>query len=150
MAWPVHKGVVSPRLPGQSYILGSAVLRTVPGHYGLAASTSGDIWSVRSGRWRKLSQYLGGAHGNKYMRVTVRVEGAPRPQYVHKLVAAAWCDTPPDMDTEVYEVDHKDTDRYNNKPDNLQYLEAGRHRAKSVARESASSEMREQDWREIL
>ena len=146
---PVAKGMPHPRLPGIPFLYGSAVLQSVPGYPGIAASTRGDIWSIRSGRWYKLKTHPGGGREsdsrNGYLRVSIRVDGRTYAPYVHHLAALAWKGPRPD---DSHEVDHRDWDHLNNKPDNLRYLPNGEHQR--LTRDHNPDRMTDEDWEAIL
>lgn len=141
-----------PLLPeaARSVHRGSIWLRPVPSQPGLYASDRGDIWSVRGGGWRKLkARQQGGrswdARGG-YLRVSIRDYEEKvrrvkpvRPRAVHLLVAEAW------HGERVGEVDHKDQNHLNNRPDNLKYLTEAEHREKHNGKG-----LTEKDWEDIL
>lgn len=49
---------------------------------------------------------------------------------VHRLIAFAWHGVPPD---ETYECDHKNQNRLDNRPSNLHWMSADKHKAKTIA-----------------
>lgn len=145
-------GTVRMKLPGVSFIVGSAVLRTVPGLWGIAASKTGDIWSVRSGRWYKLKATIGGGRAwdgrGGYLRVKIRTNGHSYPCYVHRLVTLAWHGAAPEPH---YEVDHDDTNHLNNNKDNLLWIHPADHHEKHPPPNAARGQMTtDDDWADVL
>lgn len=138
-------GTVRMRLPGVQYRLGCITLMTVPGYWGIAASDRGDIWSCRSGQWRKLKgNPTNGNCPRRYLTVSLRVQGEPRRLAVNRLVATAWHGEPEES---YYEADHyPDHDPANNRPDNLCW----RHPDEHIARHAKDNQMTEDDWEDVL
>lgn len=128
--------------------LGSIWLRPVPDHPGIYASCRGEIWSIRSGKWRKLKATL---HGGRkwdsrggYLAVRVRDYADPgrakRTMWlrVHLAVITAWVG--PRLPH--HEVDHMNNNHLDNTPGNLRYLHKDLHQAKH--------KMTDEDWESIL
>lgn len=118
-------------LSGVTFRLGSAELRMVPDIEGVAASKAGDIWSVRSGKWRKMKPAPNtGQPRRPYYRVSLRDRdrgNIKRWFRVHHLVALAWLGEPgPESNV----VDHIDCDPANNRPENLRWLTPQQNRAR--------------------
>lgn len=75
------------------------------------ALPDGRIWSGKSGKCLKPSD-----NGNGYKHLVLRRDGKSYKRYVHRLVAEAY------FGKSDLEVNHKDGDKSNNRPDNLEYV----------------------------
>jgi hypothetical protein len=83
------------------------------------ASTHGNIRRVVPATSKKFGKCLKGRVGNAgYLYLNLSIKNKVYCRYVHKLVAEAFHGPVPDG----HFVDHKDTDKGNNRPDNLQYI----------------------------
>ena len=92
------------------------ILKDIPGLEGFyQASNDGHIYSVRSKKFLKES-------GNEdYRIVTIYCQNFVKDEYVHRLVALAFCYNP---DPEHFkEINHKDECKFNNKPENLEWCD---------------------------
>ena len=92
------------------------ILKDIPGLEGsYQASNDGHIYSVRSKKFLKES-------GNEdYRIVTICCPNLVKDEYVHRLVALAFCYNP---DPEHFkEINHKDECKFNNKPENLEWCD---------------------------
>ncbi len=91
-------------------------MRPIPGIPHAYATEEGEIFTDHPGnRWRgKLHKMKPSDNGRGYLRVMC----GGRLQSVHKLVAAAYMGPAP----EGKEVNHKDGDKQNNRPGNLEYV----------------------------
>lgn len=91
------------------------VWRDIPNYEGFySASSLGQIRSDRSGR--TLRGAVSASDG--YTRVMLSVGGVAKCRTVHSLVAEAFLGERPDG----YEVNHRDTNKRNNRRDNLEYI----------------------------
>lgn len=99
--------------------------RTIPSHPDYEVSSYGRVISNKSGRSRVLKPHT---HPLGYMRLTV--DG--RQQSVHRLVAEAWHGPCP----EGKEVDHINSVRDDNRPQNLCYLTRQENMARMVPAKS--------------
>lgn len=78
-----------------------------------------NLGRVRSNREGVLGRPLKGwANEQGYLKVTLTRDGERCHLFVHQLVAHAWLGACPVG----YEVDHKDGNHENNRPDNLEYV----------------------------
>lgn len=75
-------------------------------------SDEGQIFSVRSNRILKPQVNSGG-----YLRVELNVNGKPKKEFVHRLVAECFIPNPNNYPV----VNHKDENPFNNKADNLEW-----------------------------
>lgn len=94
--------------------------RPVPGYDGrYEASSYGRLRRVKGRGASPISPRLLNAQSNNgYLRVVVQRDGKRYSPGAHILVAAAfWGECPPGL-----EVNHKDADRANNRPENLEYV----------------------------
>lgn len=76
-------------------------------------SNSGLIRTTRNGKLLSLRQSIDG-----YIRIGATYRGKRRTVYIHRLVAEAFIRKPRKDET----VNHKDHDKSNNKPSNLEYM----------------------------
>ena len=92
------------------------ILKDIPGLEGFyQASNDGHIYSVRS------KKFLKEARVNNYCFVTICCPNLVKDEYVHRLVALAFCYNP---DPEHFkEINHKDECKFNNKPENLEWCD---------------------------
>ena len=88
-----------------------------PSFPGYATDASGRIINNRG---RLIKQHKGwiNKRATFYMKASICKDGVKKQYGVHRIVADAWLGPCP----EGLEVDHKDFDKSNNKPDNLQYV----------------------------
>ena len=88
-------------------------------------SNTGRIWSIRMKREKpshKRNVPLKGQ--NRYMFITVKVDGCTKNIRIHRAVASVFCEG---FETN-YDVDHIDGDIYNNNSSNLRWLCENEHR----------------------
>ena len=90
------------------------MLARIPGYELYRASDSGHIWSCRNGMFLKERTRSDG-----YKQVTLCENGRRKQEYVHRLVALAFV---PPVDGKTI-VNHKDEDRGNNQPENLEWCD---------------------------
>lgn len=96
--------------------------KPIPGFDGYEAS---DLGRVRSWRMRfgvRASPIVRSPYSDRrgYLRMTVMAGGRKQLRGVHQLVARAFLGTPPKNSI----INHKDADKKNNKPNNLEYCTA--------------------------
>lgn len=110
-------------------------LRLIPGYDdAYFAGSDGHVYSIKKGiprrlreqapkKWRGLRSVNLYSADHRYDRVmpSGRVVStvAPQPKYVHRLIAAAWL---PPQPSPRHEIDHRDENRANNRPDNLRWV----------------------------
>lgn len=93
-------------------------LKEIPGYEGLyAASTEGDIFSLKTTTSRRKGPLKPYANKNGYLRVTLFKGGKARHLYVHRLVAMCFLERQPGQDV----VNHIDANPANNRADNLEW-----------------------------
>ena len=92
------------------------ILKDIPGLEGFyQASNDGHIYSVWSKKFLKES-------GNEdYRIVTICCPSLVKDEYVHRLVALAFCYNP--NPEHFREINHKDECKFNNKPENLEWCD---------------------------
>jgi len=86
-------------------------------------SSLGNVWSTRAGR--PLTQT---ACPKGYRYVTLHRDGRKTNQTVHRLVAMTFSPAPPGL-----EVNHKDGDKANNRPENLEWCTHAENMAHALA-----------------
>lgn len=92
------------------------ILKDIPGLEGFyQASNDGHIYSVRS------KKFLKEARVNSYCFVTICCPNLVKDEYVHRLVALAFCYNP--NPEHFKEINHKDECKWNNKPENLEWCD---------------------------
>lgn len=94
--------------------------RAIPEHQGYYASTLGDIVSTRQNSPKILKP---DDNRSGYLRVILSVEGTTVRHYVHRLVAAAFFNSPdadPNGNVRV-QINHIDSNRSNNRVSNLEW-----------------------------
>ena len=92
------------------------ILKDIPGLEGFyQASNDGHIYSVRS------KKFLKEASVNNYCLVTICCPNLVKDEYVHRLVALAFCYNP--NPEHFKEINHKDECKFNNKPENLEWCD---------------------------
>lgn len=101
-------------------------LRVSPAADHCFASPDGHVVSTASGKQRVLSGWVT-ARG--YRHVAVRVGGKAKSVYAHRIVAEAFYGPVPDG----LEINHKDGDKLNNMPENLEYVLHGDNVRHAVA-----------------
>lgn len=90
-------------------------IRDVEGYEGIYAVTSyGRVWSYRRNKFLKPTN-----NGKGYLGVALSVNGKPKTQKVHRLVAQAFLANPDGLP----QVNHKDKDRHNNCISNLEWCD---------------------------
>ncbi len=90
-------------------------MRPIPGYEGLYSATdSGEIYSHHTEKIRKTFMMNAG-----YLMLTINKNGKKRTHTVHKLVALAYYGERPPGDIH---VNHKDGNKLNNRPENLEYV----------------------------
>ena len=94
--------------------------RDVVGWEGLyQVSNQGKVRSVTRGRNTYIGRCLSAATTTKgYHRVTLSLNGVDKKAHVHRLVAEAFIGLRPDG----YEVNHRNGNKTDNRPSNLQYV----------------------------
>jgi hypothetical protein len=97
----------------QRYLLGSEMLKKIPGYEGYLARDDGRIWSCK-----KKGQFLNPQkHNRGYKQVQLFNEGKYRAMLIHRLVALAFIPNPYNLET----VDHINRDRTDNRVENLRW-----------------------------
>ena len=92
------------------------ILKDIPGLEGFyQASNDGHIYSVRS------QKFLKEARVNNYCLVTICCPNLVKDEYVHRLVALAFCYNP--NPEHFKEINHKDECKWNNKSENLEWCD---------------------------
>jgi hypothetical protein len=105
-------------------------MREIPDYPGYWASEDGHIYSTKRETPHRLKGHIHKDH--RYLMVSL-YDPSKRyyckgkdlwtiiatPRYVHRLVASVWL---PPQPTPAHEIDHKDGNRHNNHPDNLQWV----------------------------
>ena len=92
--------------------------REIIGHPGYFVSIYGEVYSPK--RDRMLSQSL----SNQYLQVGLSTNGRHTTRTVHSLVAEAFV---PGRTARKYWVDHVDTNKLNNRADNLEWVAPGQN-----------------------
>lgn len=95
--------------------------RDIPGYINLyEVSNMGRIKRVGKGRGAMVGRIIRGCvRGKGYLSVDLSRDDCKRRFGVHQLVAMAFIGLPP---TDEYEVNHKDLDKINNVPGNLEWM----------------------------
>lgn len=92
------------------------ILKDIPGLEGFyQASNDGHVYSVRS------NKFLKEAGVNNYRLVTICCPNLVKDEYVHRLVALAFCYNPDPA--RFNEINHKDECKWNNRPENLEWCD---------------------------
>ena len=99
--------------------LNGEVWKAIPGYNGYLASTEGRIYSQKRNLIRRIDHY------NKYDRVQVYTTEGKKNKKVSHLVALTFCP----KTEEQTEVHHRDVNRNNNRPNNLQWVTPHQHKA---------------------
>jgi hypothetical protein len=102
--------------------------RTVPGWDAYEVSSLGRVRRIGGTPKAHTTRVLKPNTSLPYSQVTLCMRGIKRCTYVHHLVAEAFIGPRPDG----CEINHIDTDRRNNRADNLEYLTDAAHKRHSV------------------
>lgn len=86
-------------------------MKQIPHHYNYMALESGEVYSLLTHKVMKPS-----VSNRGYLRIMVRVNGKSVSRTVHRLIASAYLG-----EQEGLQVNHKDGDKFNNKPNNLEW-----------------------------
>lgn len=90
-------------------------MRQIPDHYNYMATDEGEIYSLLTHKVMRPS-----LSNNGYKRIVVRVNGDSVSRLVHRLVAMAYISN----DEGLPQVNHKDGDKTNNRPTNLEWTDS--------------------------
>lgn len=99
-------------VPGQDFCLNGVSARVIPSHTTYAATTEGDIYSRKTGGWKKLRLTIG---EDGYYRLYSQDETGRIAALVNRLVLEAFCGYCPDG----MECRHLDGNKTNNRLENL-------------------------------
>lgn len=107
-------------------VLGSDhIWKRIPGYSNYVASDQGDIALLTSDKFHKLPQYEAPTSVGTYLNAHPKDdEGKKQRIGAHRLVCLAFHGYPPD-DGKKYEVNHKDGNKHNNVPSNLEWMTRG-------------------------
>lgn len=112
----------------------SDMLRAIPDYPHYLACSDGRIFSLYSMTW--LQPHLCKTTG--YFQVSICEDGKKMTRHVHQLIAEAFIEKP----SSDLVVNHKDEDKLNNKPENLEWITARQRAVKTAGiealRESAA------------
>lgn len=101
--------------------------KEIPGFPGYYVNSYGRVWSDKSRKWLKLRN-----NGKGYLFVSLCHNGKSINKKIHRLVAEAFI--PNDDPQTKIEVDHIDSNKANNRVDNLQWLNHENNTRKSLCK----------------
>lgn len=108
-------------------------MKPIPGFPDYYACEKGDIWSAKRKYLKRLKPFV---TPNPYYLVQVKsAEGKFKTIRQHRLVALAYKGPPPD-DGKKYDARHINGDKLDNRPQNLEWIEADAHRRLSAKERS--------------
>lgn len=108
-------------------------MKPIPGFPDYYCCDEGHVWSEKRGPIRRLKPYIGTYP--YYALKLVNEDGVPISITQHRVVTITHKGPPPD-DGRQYDVHHRNGDKLDNRPENLEWIEADEHRRLSAQESS--------------